>query len=285
MSTNSILSFPLPPREGRGESILPVLVRPNPRARSFTFRIKDGALVVTVPTHYRESDLRASIEQMRPRLIRLWVRTQALAERQSQSRHIDWDFRIDTDDFTLSIQRDSTVPSGQCRLTRREGNVTLLSNPDFDFDNPERQAWLERVIVEQVRARPKVVLSARLKELSQQFNLPFGSVSINAARGRWGSCGIHLKVGETLVNHASPYDIHLSLFTLLLPRHLQRFILLHELTHTLEMNHSPRFHAQLDKMLGGTEHDCIREMHQYTTSIFHFVGSETGAGQESEDEF
>ena len=158
-------------------------------------------------------------------------------------------------------------------------------HPDYDFDAPLQQEWLEKVITEQIRSYARGILPARLRELSQQFHLPFGSVSVNAARGRWGSCGLHLKAGETVSHHQSSYDIHLSLFTLLLPRHLQRFILLHELTHTLEMNHSPRFHAQLDKMLGGTEHDCIREMHQYTTSIFHFVGSETGAGQESEDEF
>ena len=242
-------------------------------------------MVVTLPPRCTERELRESIERMRPKLLKLWKKAAKSPVQQPALRHIDWKFRLESEDITIDLQPDATLRDGKFRLTKDRGHVTLVGPADYDFDGDGVQAWLEKVITEQIRSYARGILPARLRELSAQYNLPFGSVSVNAARGRWGSCGIHLQRGETLVDHTSPYVIHLSLFTLLLPHHLQRFILMHELTHTLEMNHSPRFHAKLDNMLGGTEKDCIREMRHYTTSIFHFVGAETGAGESSEDDF
>lgn len=242
-------------------------------------------MIVTLPPRCTERELRESIERMRPKLLKLWEKAAKSPAQQPALRHIDWNFQLESEDITIDLQPDATLRDGKFRLTKDRGHVTLVGPADYDFDGEGVQAWLEKVITEQIRSYARGILPARLRELSAQYNLPFGSVSVNAARGRWGSCGIHLQRGETLVDHTSPYVIHLSLFTLLLPHHLQRFILLHELTHTLEMNHSPRFHAKLDNMLGGTEKDCIREMRHYTTSIFHFVGAETGAGESSEDDF
>lgn len=82
------------------------------------------------------------------------------------------------------------------------------------------------------------MLPGRLAFLSARHELPYTKVSINAARTRWGSC-------------SSRKSINLSLFLMLLPSRLIDYVLLHELCHTREMNHGPRFWALLDKLTQG----------------------------------
>ena len=52
-----------------------------------------------------------------------------------------------------------------------------------------------------------------------------------------------------------------------LPPHLRDFIMHHELTHLMEMNHGERFHALLNQALGGQEAALLREMKLYHPTL------------------
>lgn len=245
-----------------------ILFRVNARSKGFTFRPSEGALLVTVPPRASEREVIESIERMRPRLRQMMERYRKQQAGKAQ-RCIDWNFRIQTESFGFSLLADPTLKTGSYRIRKEMGNVTLLCPPDTDFQAEGRQEWLTKVVEEQVRSYAKGLLPARLRELSRQFDLPVKEVHINAARGRWGSCVGHKQ--RSFLRTTTEYTINLSLFTLLLPPHLQRLILLHELTHTLEMNHSERFHQKLDAMLGGTEKQLEKELKKYKTDIFSFA--------------
>ena len=49
-----------------------------------------------------------------------------------------------------------------------------------------------------------------------------------------------------------------------LPPHLRDFVLLHELCHTVHHDHSPHFHALLDRLTGGNEKLLSRELRSYS---------------------
>jgi predicted metal-dependent hydrolase len=61
----------------------------------------------------------------------------------------------------------------------------------------------------------------------------YASIRISKSKTRWGSC-------------SSKKNIGLSLFLMQLPLHLIDYVLLHELCHTVEMNHSRQFWELLD---------------------------------------
>ena len=48
-----------------------------------------------------------------------------------------------------------------------------------------------------------------------------------------------------------------------LPAHLRDFVLLHELCHTVHHDHSARFHALLNRCVGGREQELNRELKTY----------------------
>ncbi len=84
--------------------------------------------------------------------------------------------------------------------------------------------WLAR--------RAKDALAPWLANVAQQIGLRFTDLSVKNQRTRWGSC--------TLQNRVS-----LNCKLLFLPREQARYVMVHELCHTLEHNHSNRFWAHL----------------------------------------
>ena len=86
--------------------------------------------------------------------------------------------------------------------------------------------------------------------LSAATGLRYAKLSIRASRTKWGSCS-----GQ---NHIS-----LSLFLMTLPEHLRDYVIIHELCHTVHHNHSPRFHALVDRLTGGREKALNRELRAY----------------------
>jgi predicted metal-dependent hydrolase len=94
-----------------------------------------------------------------------------------------------------------------------------------------------------------LVLSARevlgpwLITLSRETGLKFRDLTIRQQRGRWGSCS-----ADCLIS--------LNCKLLFLPRELVHYVLLHELCHTVEHNHSARFWAILRNIV--PEADSLR---------------------------
>ena len=59
-------------------------------------------------------------------------------------------------------------------------------------------------------------------------------------------------------------NISLSLFLMTLPEHLRDFVIVHELCHTVHHDHSPKFHALVDRLVGGNEKALNRELKAFS---------------------
>jgi len=84
--------------------------------------------------------------------------------------------------------------------------------------------WLAR--------RAKESLEPWLESLSAESGLSCSHLNIKSQRTRWGSCSVDAAIS-------------LNCKLLFLPRDLVRYVLIHELCHTLEHNHTSRFWAHL----------------------------------------
>lgn len=192
---------------------------------------------------------------------------------------IDWNFRIESECLTITLAPDAKLHT-RASIHKEQGHVTLLLPADFDFSMPERQLWLQKAILEQVRSYAKGILPARLRALAQEMGVEIEKINVNAPRTRWGSCSCKMRRVGGLAGlftnrkeRSSGFTINLSLYLLLLPERLQRLVMLHELTHTFEMNHSPRFHERLNALLGGQEKALERELKEYRPDLMWFAGN------------
>jgi predicted metal-dependent hydrolase len=220
-----------------------LILRTNARAIRLIFRAKSDGIYVSVPLGVTLEDVKEAIEEMRDQL---------LAMQQKVPRvQIDLNYRIDTAHFKLSL---ALGKQDRFLARPRPDGMEIVCPPETEFNNENLQVWLRKAIEEALRKNAKAVLPSRLAELSAQHRLPFQAVKINSSRGRWGSCSVR-------------QVINLSFFVLLLPQHLIDYVLLHELCHTLEMNHSDRFWSLLNSFTGGKAIALREELDEYTTSI------------------
>ena len=221
-----------------------IVLHTNARARRLTFRVKDGQLLATLPPGTTVAEVNKAVAQLRPRL-------QALLERAPRPPRIDLDYRIDAPCFRLCLTPGN---SGRFLLRRHPDGVQIICPPDTDFSNPALQSWLYSSVEQLMRQQAKAVLPARLDELARRHGLAYTGVAITRSRSRWGSC-------------SSRRHISLSCYLVLLPSHLADYVLLHELAHTREMNHGPRFKALLLQLTDGKAPALEQELHACRTGL------------------
>jgi len=107
------------------------------------------------------------------------------------------------------------------------------------------------VELETMREAARAALVPKLREAVARHGFGFkGRVAIKNNVTNWGSC-------------SSKGNINLNMRLILLPEHLQDYVILHELCHLRHQNHGPQFHALLDSLLGGREKELQRELHEW----------------------
>lgn len=116
---------------------------------------------------------------------------------------------------------------------------------------PQLPPAAEKARVEELRRAAKADLPDRIGRLSRITGLKYNKLTIRASRTKWGSC-------------TGTNNISLSLFLMTLPEHLRDFVIVHELCHTVHHDHSPKFHALVDRLVGGNEKALNRELKAFS---------------------
>jgi predicted metal-dependent hydrolase len=120
-------------------------------------------------------------------------------------------------------QLEYRSPGGGRNGCRERPDRVLVITAGSDEQRRELlKRWLLR--------KAKQELPPWLQETSRELALPFTGVSIRGQRTRWGSC-------------SAQGNINLNYALLFLQPDLVRYLFVHELCHTVHLNHSPRYWA------------------------------------------
>lgn len=199
-------------------------LRVTPWARGLSLRVTaQGALEVVAPRRVGQRTIARVLAQEQA-----WIQTalaDASARRQALPPPVPWhvppaiSLPAVGGHWMLMVRptaargvRVLPVGPGQLALAGQVGDTTAC-----------RQA-LRRWLVREGQAH----LVPRLTDLSCALGLPYARTTIRLARSRWGSCS---RTGSIALNAR----------LLLLPPPLVDYVLVHELCHTRELNHSPAF--------------------------------------------
>jgi len=168
----------------------------------------------------------------------------------------------------IVFRRNAKAKSYILRLQNGKVKVTIPVYGNYtrakEFLLENRQKLIEKIqkySIQAIRPTPEIdetalrrraqsVLPAQLAELARLHGFQYSGVTIRKSRSRWGSC-------------STKKSINLSLYLMLLPEHLIEYVLLHELCHTVQMNHSPAFWALLNRCTGNKAHELRREIRKY----------------------
>ena len=210
-----------------------IIVARNKRARRIILYPRPDGIHITVPAYATDSDIERALAECGERLKEMQEKHRAEA--------IGEGFTINAERFTLHVRQGEV---GRPTLTGLDGAYTVICPPSLDYSTTDVQSLLKRLIKGALRHRAKHYLTLRLKELAGVHGFRYGNSTVRDVHSRWGSC-------------STRGDISLSIYLMLLPERLIDYVLLHELCHTVEMNHSERFWKLLDQC---TAPACAKEL-------------------------
>ena len=203
-----------------------IIVKPNKRAKHVIARRKNGFVQITVPYGFTMKNLPSVLNELKPKLMQVKLVV---------PRMISEETVIESFSFRASFVRSSSVDS--VRLSLKNGQLLTFVPNHVNFSDPEFQQRVKGSIVNVLRLEAKRILPEKTAYFAQMHGLSFQSVKINKSKTRWGSC-------------SRQKNINFSLFLLLMPEKFIDYVVLHELAHTVELNHSEKFWKLLSAICG-----------------------------------
>ena len=143
---------------------------------------------------------------------------------------------------TLAIEitpRGEILVRAPMRLPKREIERFVESRRDWIESHLARLPAVSVLTKEEHQAlirQAKNTLPQKVRFFADRMGLSFGRISIRSQRTRWGSC-------------SADGNLSFNCLLMLAPEAVQDYVVVHELCHRKEMNHSPRFWQEVETVL------------------------------------
>lgn len=230
----------------------------------------DGALRASIPYYSAEFAVKRLIEQNREQI------RQMLTERNQRNLYRDSQqigkshtliFRKKSGGFSNSRRSFRSPTSASARVSplgelkedvsfdapeiKIEANqIIVFSN---NFESPLTQTEIRKTVAKILRKQAKAYLPRRVKFLAEKHGFTFERLKFSHTNTRWGSC-------------SSRGTISLNIALMNLPFELIDYVIIHELCHTRQMNHSSAFWAEVEKYYPDY-HQLVKQMKNFSPEI------------------
>lgn len=199
---------------------MPVTLVRNRRARRYVLRLRpDGAARVTIPRGGSATDARRFAERNKE-----WLERQLQRMAARPSRPKEWWIGTEILFRGEPVKLEAGV-NGESGMIRFGSEVVKATNPAADLrPTIERHLW--RLAANELP--PKVLEYAALHQL------PVRRITVRNQRSRWGSC-------------SRRGTISLNWRLIQTPAFVRDYLVVHEIMHLKEMNHSSRFWREVER--------------------------------------
>jgi len=217
----------------------------NGRSKHIRVRILSTGLKVTLPPRANEAEAMKFINSIRGKLI---LKQQKL-ENGLEKRNILINEKTQLQTLTFVVEA-KPVERKNIYFSLKNSTLRIEFPVGTNCNETKTQEFFWNGISHFLRKEAKRILPDRTKQLAARFGLDFYDIKIQSSKTRWGSC-------------SRAKSINLSLYLMLLPAHLIDYVILHELCHTVEMNHGLNFWKLMDKVTGMKSKDFRKELKNF----------------------
>lgn len=200
-----------------GDPPIPLVLRRSGRAKRISLRISqlDGRVTLTLPKRVPEREALAFAREKEA-----WIRKHLAARCED-----------------VEVVAGVTIPIGgqMHRVVQRAGRRVVFEPGQVCVPGPPDR------LGKRLGAHLKAVARARLAEASDHYAMrlgkPYLAITLRDTRSRWGSC-------------TSQGRLMYSWRLILAPSEVLDYVVAHEVAHLVQMNHSPAFWAEVERLYG-----------------------------------
>ncbi len=200
--------------------------RVNPRAKRLRLTLKSGRVWVTIPPRTSDATVRKFLKETELWLIDSWAKQQKIKQQHDQQLAE----QPQQNGYAIANSQLSLPALDQIWLIVTSDTGKRIQSSGSSLVVPEVNAAVH--LRQWVKIQAQSYLPDRLAELAAIHHFQYTGCTIRHARTRWGSC---TRQGK----------INLNASLILLAPELLDYVLLHELCHTRQFNHSPLFWAEM----------------------------------------
>ena len=138
-------------------------------------------------------------------------------------------------DGSLQVRAPRLLPRAAIdRFVAEQGEWIQAQRRKLAERPPVERLGEEELTALKKRARP--VFLAKTARFAPVVGVRYGRISVRSQRSKWGSC-------------SAKGNLNFNCLLLLAPEEVLDYVVVHELCHLREMNHSPRFWAEVERVL------------------------------------
>ncbi|MBR3885452.1 MAG: M48 family metallopeptidase [Clostridia bacterium] len=187
--------------------------------------LKNGNVIVKAPINMSDEIINNFVEAKQS-----WIREKLSSIKETQNKFED----VISGEKIMIYGNKYSVLKADIKQIQTSDKFELFVPAKF---NKEKQT---KAIILWFKKLAKKVLAERLSFVEKRINLKSTSFKIGDSRGRWGSCNSY---GNIILNYR----------VVMLPPAIIDYVIVHELCHLLELNHSKRFWQNVGKFLPNYE--------------------------------
>lgn len=165
---------------------------------------------------------------------------------------------------TISIQinnKGELIVKAPYRVPKEEIDKFIIAKQSWINKHMEKAARIQASVVklsmEEIEAladRALKVIPEKCAEFAPILGVTYGRITIRNQRSRWGSC-------------SSKGNLNFNCLLMLCPEPVIDYVVIHELCHRKEMNHSPAFYSLVESVMPDYK-TCQRWQKENGAAIF-----------------
>lgn len=187
--------------------------------------LKNGNVIVKAPITMKDEIINRFVEEKQS-----WLQEKLSSIKETQNKFED----IISGAKIMIYGNKYSVVKADIKSIQTSDKFELFVPNKYEGEKESKaiSTWLKKLA--------KKVLSERLSFIENRINLKSTSLKIGDSRGRWGSCNSY---GNIILNYR----------IVMLPPAIIDYVIVHELCHLLELNHSKNFWQNVSKFLPNYE--------------------------------
>ena len=196
------------------------LIRSN--RKTIALYIRNGSLEVRAPLKISKHDIDAFITSKEK-----WIAGKLAAAQERLEQRAS---------FSLTYGDNILCCGEKYPITARDGNNIGFDGESFYMPPELTPKQIKNACIQIYRMLAKQGLDYKVKFFSNHMSVTPLAVKINSAKTRWGSC-------------SGKKSLNFSWRLIMAEENVINYVVVHELAHIMEMNHSDRFWAIVGKVL------------------------------------